>query len=115
MFILAGLQVWALNKTLTLKYILLKVIFKLQPDLHGAAKHTRNRQFIEKYIDKKSNLAIIFIDLEKAYERVPRDELWGVLKKKDVPKVYEKIIQVMYGEAKTSGNDVRGETEGFTV
>ena len=36
----------------------------------------------------EKNLHMVFIDLEKAYDIVPRDVFWWALKKKVVPVVY---------------------------
>ena len=39
---------------------------------------------------------MVFIDIEKVYNRVPRDVLWTALKKKGVCITYIKVIQDMY-------------------
>ena len=39
---------------------------------------------------------MVFIDLEKAYDKVPRDLIWWVLNKRDVPRSYIEIIKDMY-------------------
>ena len=39
---------------------------------------------------------MVFIDLEKAYDRVLRDMLWWVMNKKTVPLKYVSIIRDMY-------------------
>lgn len=52
------------------------------------------RQLIEIYKDKKRNSAIAyFIDLEMVYDSIPREILQRVLKKKENPMVYIKIIK----------------------
>ena len=61
------------------------------------------RQIVEKYREKKRKLCVVFIDLEKAYDRVPREVLEWTLKKKGVPRVYVKVIEEMYEGASTDG------------
>ena len=39
---------------------------------------------------------MVFIDLEKAYDRVPRQEVWRCMREKGVPEKYVMIVQDMY-------------------
>ena len=73
------------------------------------------RQIVEKYRERKRKLCMVFIDLEKAYDRVPREILKWALMKKGLPKVYVNIIEDMYEGVSTRVRSLCGETEDFRV
>ena len=43
------------------------------------------RQLVEKTIDHHNKIFLLFVDLQKAYDSVPRQALWCALRKYDVP------------------------------
>ena len=51
------------------------------------------RQLLEKCREHDDVLFVLFIDLKKAYDSVPRSALWDVLKKYDVPPTMLSIIR----------------------
>ena len=59
------------------------------------------RQLMEKHREKQKELHMVFIDLEKAYDRVPRQEVWRCMREKGVPEKYVTIVQDMYEGART--------------
>ncbi|KAK9713818.1 hypothetical protein RND81_06G053100 [Saponaria officinalis] len=64
---------------------------------------------------KKKDLHMVFINLEKTYDRVPRDVLWWVLARKGVPRKYIDLIRDMYKEASASVRTNVGRTEEFPI
>ena len=58
---------------------------------------------------------MIFIDLEKAYDCVPREVLWKALEKKGVRVGYIRVIQDMYEGVVTSVRTPGGETTDFPI
>ena len=68
------------------------------------------RQLMEKHREKQKELHMVFIDLEKAYDRVPRQEVWRCMREKGVQK-YVTIVQDMYEGARTRVKSSVGLTD----
>ena len=73
------------------------------------------RRLIELYRNKKKNLHSVFIDLKKAYHKVPREVMWECLEKKEVSLAYIDVIKDMYEGVKTSVRNSAGDTEYFPI
>ena len=58
---------------------------------------------------------MVFVDLEKAYDRVPRDLIWWALRKKNIPEACITIIQDMYKATKTRVKTRCGLTQYFNI
>ena len=59
---------------------------------------------------------MVFVDLEKAYDRVTRDLIWWALREKNIPKAYIiTIIQDMYKATKTRVKTRCGLTQYFNI
>ncbi|KAK3569687.1 hypothetical protein QTP86_002622 [Hemibagrus guttatus] len=54
-------------------------------------------------------------DLEKAYDRVPREELWYCMRKSGVAEKYVRVVQDMYERSRTVVRCGVGQTEEFKV
>ena len=73
------------------------------------------RILLEKWTEGQKAVHCAFIDLEKAYNRVPREKLWECLRLAETSECYIKIIQDMYDGATTTVRSAAGLTKEFKV
>ncbi|KAK3552069.1 hypothetical protein QTP70_031784 [Hemibagrus guttatus] len=73
------------------------------------------RILMEKYRDGQRELHCVFVDLEKVYDRVPREELWYCMRKSGVAEKYVRVVQDMYERSRTVVRCTVGQTEEFKV
>ena len=83
-------------------------------------KSTTNAMFalrvlMEKYREGQKELHCVFVNLEKAYDKVPREELWYCMRMSQVVEKYVKIVQDMYEDSVTTVRCAVGLTEWFKV
>ena len=55
------------------------------------------------------------MDLENAFDGIPRDLIWWCLRKKGVPEEYAEIVQDMYRSSKMQVVTQKGESEYFPI
>ena len=73
------------------------------------------KQTIEQYREGQKDICVTFIDLEKAYDRVPREEIWRTMRERLVPEKYVKLAQDMYTGCRTKVRTGAGESSKFNV
>ena len=65
--------------------------------------------------ESQRELHCVFVDLEKAYNRVPREELWYCMRKSGIVEKYVPLVQDMYERSETVVRCAVGTTESFEV
>ena len=73
------------------------------------------RMLMEKYGEGQRELQCVFVNLEKAYNRVPREELWYCMRKSGIVEKYVQLVQDMYEGSETVVRCAVGTTESFKV
>jgi len=73
------------------------------------------RRLMGLYRNRKVDLHMVFIDLKKAYDRIPREVLWRCLEKKGVSPVYIRVIKHMYERGRTRVRKPGGVTNNFHI
>ena len=70
---------------------------------------------MEKYRERKKDLHLVFINLEKAYDSIPRSIVWDSLKNRGISRRYIEEIQEMYDRVLTNIHTLVGITESFPI
>ena len=73
------------------------------------------RMLMEKYREGQKELHCVFVDLEKAYDRVPQEELWYCMRKSGIVEKYVQLVQDMYEGSETVVRCAVETTESFKV
>ena len=73
------------------------------------------RMLMEKWSEGQKAMHCIFIDLEKAYDRISREEMWECLRLVETSGCYVRVIKDMYDGATTTVRCTPGLTEEFKV
>ena len=73
------------------------------------------RMLMEKYREGQRELHCVFINLEKAYNRIPWKELWYCMRKSGIVEKYVQLVQDMYEGSEAVVRCAVGTTESFKV
>ena len=73
------------------------------------------RQLQEKYLEGNRKVYWCFVDLEKAYDRVPREVVYWSLRKRTVPENMVRLVKMMYEGARTTVRTKLGKTDSFPI
>jgi DNA polymerase III epsilon subunit-like protein len=72
------------------------------------------RQLMKRNREQK-DLHMIFINLEKTYDKISRNIMWWTLKKKLIPTKYVTLIKDMYTNVVTYVRACDGESDTFSI
>ncbi|CAD6188194.1 unnamed protein product [Caenorhabditis auriculariae] len=73
------------------------------------------RILFEKHREKNVCLHAAFIDLEKAFDRVPHELIWYALRQHDVPEALINLVKLLYKDTKSKVVTAAGTTEDFSI
>ena len=73
------------------------------------------RQLQEKFIEKKKKLYHVFVELEKAFDRVPRKAIEWALRRQKVPERLMTAVMSLYVESRSRVKTVAGTSEAFEI
>ena len=73
------------------------------------------QMLMEKYREVQRELHCVFVDLEKTFDRVPREELWYSMRKSGMAEKYVQLVQNMYEGNKTVVRSTVETVESFKV
>ncbi|KAL0818491.1 hypothetical protein ABMA28_008946 [Loxostege sticticalis] len=69
----------------------------------------------EEHRSKEEPLYIAFLDMEKAFDRVPRSTIWWSLRKRRIPEAYVSVVADMYEGARSFIRTAAGMTKSIPV
>ena len=73
------------------------------------------RQLQEKYLEKRTMLYHVFVDLEKAFDKVPRRAISWALRRQLVPESLLQLVMLLYDETSSRVKVVGEESGKFPI
>ena len=83
----------------------MKVLERVLESLICSLADINNMQ--EKHLIRKANIYFAFVNLEKAFDRVPRSVLWGAIRKLGIDEWIVRLVKAMY-DGETSRVRING-------
>ena len=72
-------------------------------------------RLLQEKILEKEKMYVAFLDLEKAYDRLPRDVVYWCLKNRGVLEKMVNLVKAICDQVKTKVRTSYGDTEEFTI
>ena len=73
------------------------------------------RQLMEKHWEYDTPMYLAFLDLEKAFDQVPRNNLWNAMDEYGIPSELKRAIISTYGTCQSKVRVGAGEGEWFEL
>uniref|UniRef100_W5NK01 ribonuclease H n=1 Tax=Lepisosteus oculatus TaxID=7918 RepID=W5NK01_LEPOC len=73
------------------------------------------RLLLEKHQEKNKSVHMAFLDLEKAFDRVPHELIWHALRLHNVPKAYVQWVQLLYHKVTSVVRGLVGTSPPFAI
>ncbi|XGW10232.1 hypothetical protein V3C99_012037 [Haemonchus contortus] len=73
------------------------------------------RLLLEKHREKRRPVHLAFLDLEKAFDRVPRDVIWYALRQHGVPEELIEWVRILYTSPKSRVQTAAGTSTDFPI
>ena len=73
------------------------------------------RMLMEKYREGQRQIHFVFVDLEKAYDRVPWEELWYCMRNSGIQEKYVRLVQYTHEESERVVRCALETTESFKI
>ena len=70
---------------------------------------------MEKHRDSGVSLDLVFLDLEKAFDRLPRSLIMVAMREQRVPETYVRMIKDMFEGSKTKVRCLAGTSDDFNT
>ena len=73
------------------------------------------RQLQEKHLAKNKKLYFAFVDLEKAFDRIPRKVIWWAMRKLGIEEWIVRFVEAMYNNTRSRVNNTYSDEFGVEV